>query len=289
MQNLTRKIREKFHPLYHIRRFGAGRFVLRQFDRPAWLAIPGVSFKVRARLLTHGVAYSMIGSSEVNPEALALECVRQFGLRSFWDVGANFGYYAWLMKSANPNLEIVLIEPLPQNAELIRDTIQRNRFRDATLIVAAASAGSGNGVLHADQIAGATSSLESQESTFEERHLGVASRALQVSLISIDEASTGHRPIDFIKLDVEGHEESALRGATQAVARYQPILLVECGHPAHSCLNVLESQGYRILDADHLSLNCSPGTLNYFCLPPRLAASAEGLLEAARAHHLRRG
>src|SRR5271168_4752232 len=93
-------IREKFHPLFYARKFALGRYVIRLVDRPIWMSIPEVHFKIRGRLITHGLAFAATGSQERNPEALALTCVRQLRPRSFWDVGANIGYYSWLLKSA---------------------------------------------------------------------------------------------------------------------------------------------------------------------------------------------
>jgi len=186
------------------------------------------------------------------------------------------------MKSINPDLEIVLIEPLPENAVLIRETLKRYGFPNATLVVAGASDSTGQGTLHTDTLGGATSSLEEQDQTFEEFHYGVTAATLQIPLITIDELREPHGPVEFMKIDVEGHEESALRGARRTVSADQPLLFIECTHPHHACLDELESQGYRLVDADHLSLACSEHSVNYFCFPRRFADSAEGLLELAR-------
>ena len=240
-----------------------------------------MSFRVRGKLLTHGLAFSVAGSSEVNSERLVLACTRAFRIRSFWDIGSNIGYYAWLIKSAAPDVELVLLEPLRENAELIRETIGRHGFADATLIVAGASDTSGEAILHADRIAGATSSLEEAERTFEERHMGVASKEVKVRIVSVDEAQRGHRPIDLMKIDVEGHEAAVLRGTRETIRRDQPLILIECWHAGHPCLAGLESCGYRIVDADHLRTDCSAHRGNFFCFPGKYADRVETLLQVA--------
>jgi hypothetical protein len=101
-------------------------------------------------------------------------------------------------------------------------------------------------------MAGATSSLEQQHQTFEEHHWGVIASTLPVTLTTVDVVRTAHRPVDFMKIDEEGHEESVIRGAYETVRNDQPILFVECGHQGQRCLRRLESEGYRIVDADHL-------------------------------------
>jgi FkbM family methyltransferase len=280
MRAVLQAIRQRFHPLHHSRKSVLGRLVLRAADRPTWISVPGVRFKVRGQRLSHGLSYGLIGSQERNPQALALACVHQLKFRSFWDVGANFGYYSWLLKSAVPDLKVVLIEPLPANAELIRATIRRNRFTDVHLIEAGASASPGAGVLRADVLSGATSSLN-DEMTFEQLHFGVAPKLVTVPLVSIDSVREQHGPVDFVKIDVEGHEAAGLQGAVETIARDQPVFFIECSHPGHQCLGVLESAGYLIVDGDKLSVGSSE-SINFFCFPPRYQRSIEALLHLAR-------
>ena len=282
LRALIRFARERFHPLFYARKSRLGRLLIRLADRPVWLSIPQVGFKVRGRLITHGLGFAMSGSMEKNPEALVHACISKLALRSFWDVGANIGHYSWLMKSADPNMELVLIEPLPENAALIRETITHHSLSHTTLIVAGASDSTGQGILHADKMAGATSSLEQQDQTFEERHWGVIASTLPVTLTTVDGVRTAHRPVDFMKIDVEGHEESVIRGAYETIRRDQPILFVECGHLGQTCLRRLEIEGYRIVDADRLSIKIAEHSTNFFCFPMRFTGFIDELLQQAR-------
>ncbi|MGB6727910.1 MAG: FkbM family methyltransferase [Terracidiphilus sp.] len=250
-------------------------------DRPVWLSPPGIRFHVRGQLLTHGLTFALCGSQEPVAEALAQVFLREFHFQSFWDIGANIGHYTWLMKSAVPELEVVMIEPVPANAELIKKTLERNRLSNTTLIVAAASDTSGEDTLRLDAISGLTSTIEKGVKTFEENHYGATARELQVKLVSIDEIRAGHLPIDFMKIDVEGHERSVLEGALKTIDQDQPVLLIECAHPAHTCLEVLRQHGYRVIDAEHLSLDCAEDSCNFFCIPQRYAGSIESLLRDA--------
>lgn len=50
--------------------------------------------------------------------------------RSYWCVGANIGYYGWLLKSSDPGLRVVMFEPDPANVHLIRATLRRSRLSD---------------------------------------------------------------------------------------------------------------------------------------------------------------
>ena len=91
MRSFVRKIRERFHPLFYARKNPLERFAIRILDRPAWLSVEGVTFKMRGRILTHGLAFGITGSQEKTSEAVMTACIRHLPLRSFWDVGANVG------------------------------------------------------------------------------------------------------------------------------------------------------------------------------------------------------
>ena len=49
-------------------------------------------------------------------------------------------------------------------------------------------------------------------------------------LVSVDGYITGREQPSFLKLDVEGFEESALRGAINLITRHQPVLAVSAYH-----------------------------------------------------------
>jgi FkbM family methyltransferase len=277
------QLRERFHPLYYARKSAVGRFVIRLVDLPVWLSIPDVGFKVRCRLVTHGLAFAAIGSQEPGSEALALVCIDHLKLASFWDVGANIGYYTWLLKSASLGLRAVMFEASPANAELIRTTLKRNRLPGVELIAAGASDCQGEGYLRVDSLAGATSTLDnSAEQTFEEQHWGIPSGKTAISLVTIDDERSRRTRVDFIKIDVEGHEAAVLRGAQHTISSDQPILFVECFHPEHVCLEHLEREGYRFIDGDRLQAQVDPGTTNYFGFPRRFHSNIDLLLKQAR-------
>jgi FkbM family methyltransferase len=277
------QLRERFHPLYYARKSAVGRFVIRLVDLPVWLSIPDVSFKVRGRLVTHGLAFAAIGSQEPGSEALALVCIDRLKLESFWDVGANIGYYTWLLKSASMRLRAVMFEASPANAELIRTTLKRNRLPDVELIAAGASDCKGEGYLRVDSLAGATSTLDnSAEQTFEEQHWGIASGKAAISLVTIDDERLHRLRVDFLKIDVEGHEAAVLGGAQRTIASDQPILFVECFHPEHVCLGNLEREGYRFVDGDRLKAQVDAETTNYFGFPRKFHSNIDLLLKQAR-------
>jgi FkbM family methyltransferase len=191
-------------------------------------------------------------------------------VHSFWDIGANIGHYTWLMKSVRPDIEAVLVEPLPANVALIAATIRRNKLTRTTLIPKAASSSEGLAALAADMMAGATSSLEEKTDTFERRHWGAMPKTIEIPTTTIDAMRANFGQVDLMKIDVEGHEESVLAGAEETIASDQPIMLIECTHHGHSCLALLKSIAYQIVPAEDG---------NYLCVPPRFQDAAKGIVE----------
>jgi FkbM family methyltransferase len=192
---------------------------------------------VQGLLLTRGFAYAVTGSQERNPEALFDACLKAIPIKSFWDIGANIGLHSWLLKTSLPEAETVLFEPLPMNIAFIEETIRRNGITRAEIVNAAVSEHAGAMVLRTDHITGATSSLEDSEADFISLHWGVETGRLGVATVSLDHERSRRGPVDLIKIDVEGHEASVLRGAVNTIKSDQPIIFAECGHPGARCLS----------------------------------------------------
>lgn len=82
------------------------------------------------------------------------------------------------------------------------------------------------------------------------RHLNVE-RPGETEIMALDEL--GLTDLDFLKLDVEGYELHALRGAEQTLKAYRPVVLIECkkfrparyGVDAEAAALFLRTAGYR--------------------------------------------
>lgn len=62
--------------------------------------------------------------------------------------------------------------------------------------------------------------------------LGVADpnrAAYEVQTCRLDDVLLSRARIDLLKLDIEGGELAALRGAIQIIRKFQPVILFECG------------------------------------------------------------
>ncbi|MEV6812108.1 FkbM family methyltransferase [Micromonospora sp. NPDC051296] len=147
------------------------------------------------------------------------------------DVGAWYGpWTARLLRHAD---RVVAVEP---TAPLARQL--RTAFPTVEVVEAAVSDHDGTATLYLPEggaIVG-TSSLEDPAQ-------GVP---VPVRRITLD--SLGLTDVRFVKLDIEGHELPALRGAAETLRRDRPVLLVEVEEriqPVEPLLELLTGWGYR--------------------------------------------
>ena len=159
MSHYLYSVRDRFHPVHHLRRFAPSRAILKLIDVPVWTKMPGVNWKVRAQLVRHASAVILPGGAEPSISALFSALNREFGISTFWDVGSNVGYYAWLVKSVAPLCQVRLFEPDPNNAALIRATMHRAHLTGAVLREVAVSDGHCERSFVRDDISGLTGGI----------------------------------------------------------------------------------------------------------------------------------
>jgi FkbM family methyltransferase len=148
------------------------------------------------------------------------------GCRHLVEVGANIGYFTLLYAAcADPAAGILCLEPEPDNLEELRRNIQVNGLRNVRVLPVAASD-------------------EDRTVTLRGGINGVVGQGgdLQVEAVRLDTAVEG--PVDFLKVDVEGHEVHVLKGAEALLGRHHPNVIVEVHpgliHPPYDVADALE-------------------------------------------------
>lgn len=279
--NPLEAIRSRVHPLHRLRRSPAFRAVAAPLDVPVWAGLAGIDFKVRLRLVRHA-SYLLIRRTP-EPEIVALfrAIADVYRPRVFWDVGANFGYYSWLLKSREPELAVALLEPDTANVELIRATIRRAGLPSVEVHAVAASAEDGEAEFALDPVSGATGSLERPEESFAARHWHLRPRSIAVPTVALDSLRSAAERVELVKIDVEGHEEQVLRGAAALLEEDQPIVVFECFRPNSPVLDRFLDLGYGLFDAERPGDHLTHAT-NYLALPPLLAGTRVELYDAWR-------
>lgn len=145
------------------------------------------------------------------------------------DVGAWYG--PWTRRMARYADQVVAIEAHPQLAELLRRTAPGVEVRHA-----AASDRSGEITLSVPRVGPALglSSVECQNGA-----------PITVPQVAIDDLALD--AVRFIKMDVEGHEHAALRGAAATIAQHRPLIILELEERMQdvgAVVDLLSSWGY---------------------------------------------
>ncbi|OHB86617.1 MAG: hypothetical protein A3D13_10550 [Planctomycetes bacterium RIFCSPHIGHO2_02_FULL_40_12] len=131
------------------------------------------------------------------------------------DVGANIGYYLLLFeKYIGSEGEVICIEPSVENLPELKKNIEINRFVNVKLFDVAIGMDDGTTGLRVGINSGV---VEKNQGSY------------QVALRKLDSLVTDK--VDFLKIDVEGYEGQALKGAQEILNRDKPILFLEI-HPS---------------------------------------------------------
>ena len=170
------------------------------------------------------------------------------------DVGANIGYYTTLLaRLVGENGRVIAFEPTEYYGNVLRKNLEANRIVNVELHPLGLS--DRDQVLDI-QIGGSTATLH---------HPGVnpLERSERIRLTTLDDfvASQGLTRIDFIKVDVDGHEPLFLRGARKTLAGFDPLILMEVSHlhyleagfTAWDFYASLKEDGYRIFHENDLA------------------------------------
>ena len=169
------------------------------------------------------------------PELRALDALLPTKRRTAVDVGAWYG--PWAIALAKRFDDVVTIEPNPSVADRLEGALPGN----VRLERFAASDRAGTAVLEAPEALGAEGigRLTTEPATG-------GHRTTEVATCTID--SLGLSDVDFMKIDVEGHELEAITGASATIQRCRPVLVVELEErlaPVEPVMDRLDSMGYR--------------------------------------------
>lgn len=154
--------------------------------------------------------------------------------RVFYDIGANVGFYTLLGSLLVGGGKVFAFEPLPRNLGYLRQHLALNHIHNVEVLELAVS----------DEDAAA---LFEEESTGSMGHLSEAGR-IKVQTVTLDSLLQQGKilPPDYIKMDIEGTELRALKGAQQCIRQYRPqIFLATHGLEIHDeCCRLLKDWGF---------------------------------------------
>lgn len=221
-----------------VRRFLPWQWVLEPFT------IHGTGWKCRwfpteFDAVGHRVFWSGLREWEKETSPVIIDNIRRS--RCFVDVGANCGIYTVLGCTVNATVHVVAVEPVPRICAALTHNVTQNNFASRVTILNVALADS----------EGTVSFHEAEDSTMGslavDGYRGQRGRVIQVKCSTLDSIveELNIQP-DFVKIDVEGFEHLVLRGASRALSRLRPRIVLEAnpGDPALVMTQILKKHGY---------------------------------------------
>jgi FkbM family methyltransferase len=136
------------------------------------------------------------------------------------DIGANIGSLTMLLATlVTPAGRVVAVEPNPDNVRLLEAGRRVNGFHQVAIIPVAAGRETGLLALNTSYSNGMTGDVPNDPEAI------LASRL--VPSFALDAVLPADRPIDLIKIDVEGAELNAVIGLAKTIDRDRPVILSE--------------------------------------------------------------
>jgi FkbM family methyltransferase len=205
------------------------------------------------------------------------------------DVGANFGYYTvMLSRLVGPQGQVHAFEPSVRYRERLLDHLRRNSCDNAIVADFGLSDRACEQTLYGNEISAALEWADyAKPPKFNET----------VRLRTLDSYAEEARltRLDFMKVDIDGHEPRFIAGATETLRRFRPIILMEfaqlnlmaAGSDVERLSKQLEELGYSFYSektgepySSHANflrdaMNCSH-SVNVICRPSDSAEESAG-------------
>lgn len=166
--------------------------------------------------------------------------------RCFLDVGANIGFYTTfaghLIQSANSGGQVLAFEPFPGNFARLQENIALNQLGDRCLAVnlgLSDAEGECTITLREDFFSGSKTG-NAAIATDQDFDAGYDTTTIQLTALDLVWAGYAKpdSKLDFVKLDIEGHEDFFLRGGEQTLAAHRPTILMEVNKPYYEARKV---------------------------------------------------
>jgi FkbM family methyltransferase len=133
------------------------------------------------------------------------------------DIGANVGCLAFqAAQLVGERGRVIAVEPNPDNLQLLYAGILLNEWANVQVLPCAAW-----------DVSGIMSLKGGASNTYLVLAAPLDEGRAYTQLVRLDEALASLDRVDLVKIDIEGHEPRALRGARELIEKHRPILLTE--------------------------------------------------------------
>lgn len=157
---------------------------------------------------------------EKSTEAVKL-CVKPGNI--VFDIGANIGYYSVLMsKLIEPAGKVFCFEPTMHYRQVLKQNIDANNATNCEIIPYGLSETNSSSKISIGECS-ATMHWVEESSPVNTETIRVYKLDEIIDTLNISQ-------IDFIKMDIDGHEPAFFKGAYKTLAKFNPIILLEVSH-----------------------------------------------------------
>jgi len=172
-------------------------------------------------------------SDFAEPELFFVNLLLDSGATVF-DIGSNIGLYLYRFQKAGKFKRIIGFEPIPVLYKRLK-----KYFPDMEIYDFAISDKTEDKTFKIPYIDGKIYETRGTLHNYTEEG-ETKSEQIKVRTISLDDFVANHNieDISFIKIDIEGHEIAALRGAKNTLVRFKPLLLIEIEQRHHKELEI---------------------------------------------------
>jgi FkbM family methyltransferase len=235
----------------------AMRWLGRQQFRPVLGPVVKAStgwLRNRPRVVAHGQAAGLridpaganagyaLGTTEPVIQDVFAEHVPVGGV--VWDIGANIGFFSLIASRLVGSGEVFAFEPLPRNLQALARNLALNDIHNVSSVAVALSDEPGRADLQVLSSQTWAKLDTSPDTAFQEELDAVAHVEVEVSTIDLQ---LQRLPAPgLVKIDIEGAETAALRGAAELLSKHRPTLICEVHGTNEGVSDLLESYGYKL-------------------------------------------
>jgi FkbM family methyltransferase len=214
------------------------------------------------------------GLHEWESETLALfiPIVKQG--RAFIDVGAYTGVYSLIACAANPNVNVIAIEPVPKTFDVLRKNVHLNGFQGRCQLMAIAV---GECKEHGRMYLPSNEKFPSM-ACLVANAAETSSNYIDVEVYTLDDICGDRDDVDLIKIDVEGRELDVLKGMRRVMSKCRPAIIIEVLQeaPTVELQDLLTAFGYiffvisktGLIPAERIEPQIKAIGRNYLCITP---------------------
>ena len=201
------------------------------------------------------------------------------------DVGANYGIYTrFFSEYAGREGKVISLEPIDKTFDCLSSNVKKLRLSNVSLHKLALSDRAGESFMEIPDY------QQGGENMYEARIVDVPQdivdkRTVKINTSTLDNLLKDEKVVDFIKIDVEGHELNVLKGGLEVLEKFKPMMLLEINgginkqnENAQSILSLLHTLDYQPFirkDGQLQAVTNESDGFNFFFLTPDHAAKNE--------------